>query len=182
MVEEHEHQNDEFQDVGTEHKHEERELANKNGEGEEHATNWKPFVLQIGMSIHAFFETLAVGLQGSVMSVIGLATAILVHKWAEGLTLALLYKKEGFKTKTITIAIIFQGFVNVLGLLTGSILMGQGHFVMAFFMSMSAGTFLYISLFEVLQEQLKEFTKNKMIMVVTANIFVACIVWFEKSE
>lgn len=56
--------------------------------------------------------------------------------------------------------------------------MGQGHFVMAFFMSMSAGTFLYISLFEVLQEQLKEFTKNKMIMVVAANIFVACIVWF----
>ena len=79
-------------------------------------------------------------------------------------------------------AIIFQGCVNVLGLLTGSILMGQGHFVMAFFMSMSAGTFLYISLFEVLQEQLKEFTKNKMIMVVIANIFVACIVWFEKAE
>ena len=45
------------------------------------------------MSIHAFFETLAVGLQGSVMNVLGLATAILVHKWAEGLTLGLLYKK-----------------------------------------------------------------------------------------
>lgn len=79
--------------MGTEYKHEERELAHKNEEGEAHATNWKPFVLQVGMAIHAFFETLAVGLQGSVMSVVGLATAILVHKWAEGLTLALLYKK-----------------------------------------------------------------------------------------
>jgi zinc transporter ZupT len=47
--------------------------------------------------------------------------------------------------------IVVQGLMNVFGLLTGSILMGQGNFVMAFFMSMSAGTFFYISLAEVLQ-------------------------------
>jgi zinc transporter ZupT len=68
--------------------------------------------------------------------------------------------------------------MNVLGLLTGSFLMGQGSFVMALFMSMSAGTFLYISLAEVLQEQLKEFNKKKMLMVLTANLFVTCIVWW----
>jgi hypothetical protein len=42
--------------------------------------------------------------------------------------------------------VVVQGFINVLGLLTGTSLIGQGHFVMAFFMSISAGTFLYISL------------------------------------
>lgn len=47
--------------------------------------------------------------------------------------------------------ILIQGLVNILGLLTGSFLMGKGDFVMAFFMSISAGTFLYISLVEVLQ-------------------------------
>jgi hypothetical protein len=46
--------------------------------------------------------------------------------------------------------IIIQGIVNILGLLTGSLLIGQGHFIIAFFMSISAGTFLYISLAEVL--------------------------------
>jgi zinc transporter ZupT len=71
---------------------------------------------------------------------------------------------------------------NVLGLLTGSILMGQGSFIMAFFMSMSAGTFLYISLAEVLQEQVKTMTKGKMVMILLANIFIAFIVWLEKSE
>ena len=45
----------------------------------------------------------------------------------------------------------FQALVNVLGLLTGVFLRGQGEFVMAFFMSISAGTFLYISTVEVLQ-------------------------------
>lgn len=72
--------------------------------------------------------------------------AIVVHKWAEGLTLGLLYKKEGFKRSTIIIMILFQGSINILGLFVGSILMGKGSFIMAFFMSMSAGTFLYISL------------------------------------
>jgi zinc transporter ZupT len=69
--------------------------------------------------------------------------------------LGLLYKKEGFSRSTTVAMIILQGAMNVLGLLTGSFLMGQGSFVMAFFMSVSAGTFLYISLAEVLQEQLK---------------------------
>ncbi len=98
------------------------------------------------MSIHAFFECLAVGLQKTPLGVLSLASAILVHKWAEGLTLGLIYKKEGFSSQTSTIMVVVQGCVNVIGLVAGSSLIGQGHFIMAFFMSISAGTFLYISL------------------------------------
>jgi len=87
-----------------------------------------------------------VGLQQKSISVLSLASAILVHKWAEGLTLGLMYRKEGFRNRTVNIMIGVQGVVNVLGLVTGSILLGQGTFVMAFFMSISAGTFFYISL------------------------------------
>jgi zinc transporter 1/2/3 len=93
---------------------------------------------------------LAVGLQKTPIGVLSLASAILVHKWAEGLTLGLIYRKEGFSNKTSTIMVVIQGIVNILGLLAGASLIGQGHFVMAFFMSISAGTFLYISLAEVL--------------------------------
>ncbi len=85
-------------------------------------------------------------MQKSPIGVLSLASAIIVHKWAEGLTLGLIYKKEGFSNNTSTIMIIIQGFINVLGLVSGSLLIGQGHFVIAFFMSISAGTFLYISL------------------------------------
>jgi zinc transporter ZupT len=81
-----------------------------------------------------------------------------------------------------TTMVIIQGFINILGLSVGSILMGQGDFVMAFFMSMSAGTFFYISLGEVLQEQLKDFNKWKLLMVLLANCFIGFIVWFEKAE
>ena len=98
------------------------------------------------MSIHAFFETLALGLQRSSIGVLSLASAILVHKWAEGLTLGLMYKKEGFSGRTVVLMIIVQGCINILGLVVGTILTGQGNFIMALFMSMSAGTFFYISL------------------------------------
>lgn len=46
--------------------------------------------------------------------------------------------------------ILLQASMNVIGLITGMILRNQGVFVMAFFMSISAGTFLYISTAEVL--------------------------------
>lgn len=62
-----------------------------------------------------------------------------------------MYKKEGYGARMARTMVFVQGFINILGLLVGSILMGQGDFVMAFFMSMSAGTFFYISLGEVLQ-------------------------------
>lgn len=94
---------------------------------------------------------MALGLQKSTIGVLSLASAILVHKWAEGLTLGLMYKKEGYGDRMAKTMVFIQGFINILGLLVGSILMGQGDFVMAFFMSMSAGTFFYISLGEVLQ-------------------------------
>ena len=78
--------------------------------------------------------------------------------------------------------VVMQGVINILGLLVGSVLMGQGNFVMAFFMSMSAGTFFYISLGEVLQEQLKVFGRGKLGMVLLANVFIGFIVWFEKAQ
>jgi zinc transporter 1/2/3 len=74
------------------------------------------------MSIHAFFECLAVGLQQSLAGTASLAVAIFVHKWAEGLTLGLMYEKDGYSRRTASLAVLFQGLVNVVGLLVGCLL------------------------------------------------------------
>ena len=130
------------------------------------------------MSIHAFFECLAVGLQKTPLGVISLASAIVVHKWAEGLTLGLIYQKDGFSNKTVNIMITLQALINVLGLTTGTILFGQGPFIMAFFMSISAGTFMYISTAEVLLEQVNNMTKGKLIAVFIAMAFITLLIKF----
>ena len=74
--------------------------------------------------------------------------------------------------------IIVQGLINVLGLITGTIIMNQGNFLTAFFMSISAGTFLYISLGEVLIEQIVTMNKKKAVAMLVANIFLAFLVIF----
>ena len=77
--------------------------------------------------------------------------------------------------------ILFQATINVLGLLTGTLLIGQGNFIMAFFMSISAGTFLYISTAEVLLEQARSMTKSKVIAMILAMTFISCLIIFEKK-
>jgi zinc transporter ZupT len=73
--------------------------------------------------------------------------------------------------------VVVQGLINVLGLITGTSLIGQGHFIMAFFMSISAGTFLYISLAEVLFEQVQTMNKRKMGTMLFAIVFISLLVW-----
>ena len=78
--------------------------------------------------------------------------------------------------------VIIQGFINVIGLIMGNIIMSQGNFIMALFMSISAGTFLYISLGEVLIEQIVTLNKKKVVAMILANLFLALLVIFEKKQ
>ena len=78
--------------------------------------------------------------------------------------------------------IFVQAIINVLGLIVGTIIIDQGSFVMAFFMSISAGTFLYISLAEVLVEQINEMNKKKAFAMILANLFLTVLVLFEKQQ
>lgn len=73
--------------------------------------------------------------------------------------------------------VVVQGFINVLGLITGASLIGHGNFIMAFFMSISAGTFLYISLAEVLFDQIQTMNKRKLFVMLLANVFIGFLVW-----
>lgn len=74
--------------------------------------------------------------------------------------------------------ILVQAIINVAGLIVGTIIIDQGSFVMAFFMSISAGTFLYISLAEVLPEQIAEMNKKKAFAMIGANIFLTVLIVF----
>ena len=49
-----------------------------------------PYILQVGMGIHAFFEGISIGLQPNYMNTYALGLVVLVHKWAEGLTLVII--------------------------------------------------------------------------------------------
>ena len=48
-----------------------------------------PLLLLTALSLHGFFEGMALGFQGGVKDSLFLAAAILAHKWAEAFTLVL---------------------------------------------------------------------------------------------
>ncbi len=48
-----------------------------------------PFLLLIALSLHGFFEGIALGIQMEMNGVLFLATAIISHKWAEAFTLVI---------------------------------------------------------------------------------------------
>ncbi|EAS06217.1 metal cation transporter, ZIP family protein (macronuclear) [Tetrahymena thermophila SB210] len=117
-----------------------------------------PFVLQVALGIHACLEGLAIGVEQKFSRCLTIALAVLAHKWAEGLVLGLAFKQSNMKIKQASIMIAIQAAMNPIGIALGWILSGAGNLVCGILMSISAGTFIYISTQEVIAE---EFSKNR---------------------
>ena len=49
-----------------------------------------PYLLLLALSLHGFFEGVALGVQSSLSGVLKLVFAILAHKWAEAFTLVII--------------------------------------------------------------------------------------------
>jgi zinc transporter ZupT len=70
--------------------------------------NMTPFVLMIGLGVHATFEGLSLGLSTDFDSTLLLATAIVLHKGAAGMSLGISMGKtfpgqDGFVTKLLVL-------------------------------------------------------------------------------
>jgi len=65
------------------------EVLQENNETFKPKSNLTPFLLLIALSLHGFFEGLALGIQKESEDVLFLGIAILSHKWAESFTLVI---------------------------------------------------------------------------------------------
>ncbi|CAD8098010.1 unnamed protein product [Paramecium sonneborni] len=141
-----------------------------------------PYILQFAIGIHAFFEGLAIGIEQQVPQCLGISIAVICHKWAEGLTLGLSFKKANTNLQSATIMIFIQGIINPFGILIGWLLSNQGFIITGIFQSISAGTFIYIATMEVIQEQFnkKSNSYQKMMMFLFAIGFISSIWKIEK--
>lgn len=55
-------------------------------------TTRKVILTQVALSIHSFFECMSLGVQSDFNTGLTLLVGILIHKWAEGLTLGYVYR------------------------------------------------------------------------------------------
>jgi len=81
------------------------------------------------MYFHTFFEGIALGVQDDIVGFLSLATALILHKWADALSMGIHYFKRNVDTKLAFTMIFGQAFLILSGICFGWIIDGFGNYV-----------------------------------------------------
>ena len=76
----------------------------------------------IALSVHSLFEGIALGIMGNLNSAVNLMISILIHKWAESMSISIALNKTFPDIKTIFYLIFMYSFVTPIGTIIGIIL------------------------------------------------------------
>lgn len=106
----------------------------------------------------------------------------MLHKWAESLSLAITFLNNNFEAEKAKKYILFFSLTGPTGIVVGWILSYISKVLAATFFSISSGTFIYITLMEVLPDEfaINEEKKHKWIKFILFNVGVILItaIWF----
>ena len=131
------------------------------------------FILLLSLSIHGLFECLALGIQTDYKNTLFLFIALMIHKWAEAFALGILFVKAKFSKKFYYLIIVLFAIVGPIGVAIGIILSATAsEFVEGIFLSISTGTFLYVSCSEVIIE---EFSTPQRRYIKFSSYLIGCI-------
>ncbi|KAK2189374.1 hypothetical protein NP493_108g03035 [Ridgeia piscesae] len=135
------------------------------GHGHSHGTfddthSTRSIVLLLALSLHRIFEGMSVGLQSSTMNVWNLFIAIVCHESIIGFSLGLQFVKNKFSIFRILVLTIVCSLFEPIGVGVGTIVVELGEpsrtldIVNGVLQSLATGTFIYITFFEILQEEI----------------------------
>ena len=128
-----------------------------------------PIIFALAIGIHSFFEGLGMGLAESRFHILAFFAAIFLHKWAVALGIGLSFIREN-KPRVLSIVILFIfASATPSGAITGLILESVNNQLTAILNAVSAGTFIYIGIVEMLghefpSEKYKSFKVLAMIL------------------
>ena len=110
---------------------------------------------------------------------------ILADKWAEALSLGITFVKTNIKFKNYLTMIIIFSLISPFGILIGLLAtLSESKIIEAIFLGITSGTFIYISICDVLIEEFieEENDKNKSIkflFFIIGGIFISLISLYE---
>ena len=161
------------------------EINNKNENITQHTfnptSNITPYILLIALSLHGLFEGIALGVMKTIRDLLFLLVAILAHKWAESLALGLSFFKSGTeRTIFIKMIVIFSLF-SPSGIIIGILFSSAGYLIEGILLSVSGGTFLYVSASEVIVEEfaITKYKYKKYAFYLLGGILVGILKWYE---
>lgn len=114
----------------------------------------------MAMCIESIFSGLTLGVMDETSALYGFFLALVLHKWAEALSIGISFAKIDMpKKKAVILGLIFS-LAAPIGIIVGIIFDESDGYTKGILMAISAGTFIYIGATEIIVE---EFTikKNK---------------------
>jgi len=115
-------------------------------------------ILALALGIHAFFEGIAFGLQGEVKGAGKLAAGILIHKGAAVISLGGAFSRTGYSVKAICLFLGVFSLTAPSGIIIGMSISESNKLIDVIFLSISAGTFLYVACSEII---VNEFSRGE---------------------
>ena len=134
----------------------------------------KAYFVLTALGLHSFFEGLAFGSTFTIQQLVSIFVAIILHKWSEALTVGVSFVKSGLPKVTSIIMFIFYSLFTALGIFIGS-LVEHNEIISSIFLSISAGSFIYISCSEIVTEEFSV-SKNKFLKFMFMILGIVCII------
>ena len=135
----------------------------------------------IALSVHSIFEGIALGLMNKLGPFMNLMISILVHKFAESMSISIAMQKGGFEFRKILGMIILFSCATPLGTLMGILLNDAPPMVNIVFTSLAGGTFIYVSCSELIVEEFSLPGNRwwKLLAFMLGAIFIGCLLLLE---
>jgi zinc transporter ZupT len=130
---------------------------------QENSTYKKYFLTFLNLFVSIFpsiFEGLVLGLIIETKDFIFFLIAIFLHKGVEATIMGISFYENNVEKEITFISIMIYSLITPLGMILGMILVGISNLLEAIFLSVTAGTFLYISCTDLVKEEFL-FKKNK---------------------
>jgi zinc transporter 1/2/3 len=122
-----------------------------------------PYLLMLTLSVHSIITGIALGLEDHLMSAVAIFLAVMAHKFTAAMALAISFSREAIELKRsralLGVFYVMTPIGIILGTWWSSLLSGQGEaMIEGIFDALAAGTFIYISVVDILSE---EFSANE---------------------
>ena len=143
-----ENKKDTENDINTELK-----IGNENDDSIKKENTLTPYILLLALSLHGIFEGIALGVINNNSECIILFIAIIAHKWAESFALGISFYKAKIDSKIFLKMLTLFTFFTPVGILIGMYFSKSGFLIEGIMLSVSSGTFIYVSTSEVIVEE-----------------------------
>jgi len=137
----------------------------------------------IALSMHALFEGIALGLMSDFPSALNLGLSILIHKFAEALSITIALQKSFTEFRQLLKFIVLFAMATPFGTSIGLSLNQAPEIVNIIFVSLSGGTFIYVSCSELTVEEfsLPGNRWYKLLAFLIGGVLIGCLLFLDSD-